>query len=271
MAIKLIAIDIDGTLVNSNKELTETVRKTIKRAKSQNIKVVIATGRPLKGVEQLLKQLELNDQKDQYVISFGGSLIETTSGKILFEKGITYDDFIDLEAISRKVNLHFNVISNDRIYTSNKDIGKYTMYESNILSMPLSYRTPEEMRNIDLIKAMYVDEPEVLDKAISQQEYFANIKKKLTLVKTSPVYYEAYAKGISKGNALKTLGNILKITPAETMAIGDEENDLSMIEYADVGVAMGNAIEHVKQIANYITEDNDHDGVAKAINMFALK
>lgn len=79
--IKLIAIDIDGTLVNSKKELTEGVKVAIKEAKNQGIKVVICTGRPLPGVTKLLKELELDNQDDQYVVCFGGNVVETTSGK----------------------------------------------------------------------------------------------------------------------------------------------------------------------------------------------
>lgn len=87
MDIKLIAIDIDGTLVNSKGQLTPKVKETIKQATAQGIKVVICTGRPLAGVTDLLAQLDLADQDDQYVVCFGGAVVETTSGKLIFQKG----------------------------------------------------------------------------------------------------------------------------------------------------------------------------------------
>lgn len=265
MDIKLIAIDIDGTLVDSQGKLTKKVIQTIKQAKEKGIKVVLCTGRPLPGVKPLLQQLGLDDQDDQYVVCFGGAVVETTSGKTLFQKGITYDDFVDLEAIARKLQLHFHAISTDRIYTCNKDLGYYTLYEANLVSMGISYRTPDELRDVPLVKAMFVEDAVILDPAIAKREYFAPLSERLDLMKTASFYYEAYAKGVNKGSALVKLCEILGITSENVMAIGDEENDLSMLEFAKLGVAMENGIPAVKEIADQITADNDHDGVALAI------
>lgn len=164
--IKMIAIDIDGTLVNSKKQVTLRVKQAIKMAKEKKIKVVICTGRPLTGVKALLQELELDAQDDQYVVCFGGAATYTTSGELIDERPISYEDYIDLEALARKLRLHFHAVSEDRLYTADRNIGDYTLYEANLVSMGISYRTPEEMRNIKLIKSMYVDEPEVLDAAI---------------------------------------------------------------------------------------------------------
>ncbi|KRL76254.1 sugar-phosphatase [Ligilactobacillus equi] len=269
--IKLIAIDIDGTLVNSKKELTEGVKVAIKEAKNQGIKVVICTGRPLPGVTKLLKELELDNQDDQYVVCFGGNVVETTSGKPLYQNGISYEDFVDLESIARKKNLHFQVISPDRIYTSNKDIGYYTLYEANLVSMGISYRTPEEMKDIPMVKGMFIDEPEILDPAIADRTYFAPLEDRLEFTKTAAFYYEAYTKGVNKGTALDKLCDILGLTADNVMAIGDEENDIPMLEFAKTAVAMENAVPAVKEVVNELTADNDHDGVAKAIKRLALK
>ncbi|MCG0754743.1 hydrolase [Lactiplantibacillus plantarum] len=262
--IKMIAIDIDGTLVNSKKQVTLRVKQAIKMAKEKKIKVVICTGRPLTGVKALLQELELDAQDDQYVVCFGGAATYTTSGELI-ERPISYEDYIDLEALARKLRLHFHAVSEDRLYTADRNIGDYTLYEANLVSMGISYRTPEEMRNIKLIKSMYVDEPEVLDAAIKQQKLFEPLKKQVTFTKSTPFYYEANTNGVSKGNALQVLCEKLSLTAANVMAIGDEANDLSMIKFAGHGVAMGNAIPEVKQVADEITVDNEHDGVAKAI------
>ncbi|ALO05408.1 hydrolase [Lactiplantibacillus paraplantarum] len=263
--IKMIAIDIDGTLVNSKKQVTLRVKQAIKMAKEKKIKVVICTGRPLTGVKALLQELELDAQDDQYVVCFGGAATYTTSGELIDERPISYEDYIDLEALARKLRLHFHAVSEDRLYTANRNIGDYTLYEANLVSMGISYRTPEEMRNIKLIKSMYVDEPEVLDAAIKQQKLFEPLKKRVNLTKSAPFYYEANANGVSKDNALQVLCEKLSLTAANVMAIGDEANDLSMIKFAGHGVAMGNAIPEVKQVADEITVDNEHDGVAVVI------
>ncbi|MDN7146323.1 sugar-phosphatase [Liquorilactobacillus mali] len=270
ISIKLVAIDIDGTLVNSQKELTKKVKETITQAKERNIKVVICTGRPISGVRKLLKELELDNQDEQYVVCFGGAVVQTTAGKIISSQPITYQNYLDLEKLARKLNLHFHAISEDRIYTANKDIGYYTVYESNLVSLGISYRTPDEMSNINLIKAMFIDEQAILDKAISNWGPFSKMENELVFTKSAPFYLEANAKGVNKGNALSKLGAVLGITPDEIMAIGDEQNDLSMIKFAGLGVAMKNAIPQVKEAASVTTDDNDHDGVAKAIQKYVL-
>lgn len=270
ISIKLIAIDIDGTLVNSQKKLTEKVKRTINQATKNNIKVVLCTGRPISGVRKLLKELDLDNQDNQYVICFGGAVVQTTAGKIISSQPITYQNYLELEKLARKLNLHFHAISEDRIYTANRDIGYYTVYESTLVSLGISYRTPAEMSNIRLIKAMFIDDQVILDKALSNWEPFAKLENNLVFTKSAPFYLEANAKGVNKGNALSKLGAVLGITSTEIMAIGDEQNDLSMIKYAGTGVAMGNAIGKIKEMANVITDDNDHDGVATAIEKYAL-
>lgn len=270
MKIKLIALDVDGTLVNSAKKLTAPVKEAIQKAKDCQIKIVICTGRPLSGVRQLLKELKLNQADDQFVICFGGGVVETTNGKVLSQQGLTYADFIDLEALARKLRLHFQALTNDRIYTCNKDIGDYTLYEANLVSLGISYRTPEEMRGLPLIKGMYIDPAPVLDKAIADRTPFKQLSDHLVFMKTAPFYFEAYPKGVNKGNALKKLCQRLHINADQVMAVGDEENDLSMLKFAGLGIAMGNAVPQVKKISTAQTLDNDHDGVAWAIKKYAL-
>lgn len=254
--IKIIAIDVDGTLLNSKKELTLKVKNTILKAKRAGIKIVIATGRPLSGVEKILTELGLDDQEDQYVVCFGGGVVETTAGDVLFEKKLTYDNYLDLETISLKLGLHFHASAPDRIYTADRDIGDYTLYEANLVNLGISYRTPAEMKDIPIIKCMYVDRQDLLDQKIADHRPFA---------KTAPFYYEANPKGVSKGNALKFLCHKLNLSSENLIAIGDEENDLSMIKLAGIGVAMGNAVPAVKEAAQRVTSDCDHDGVAEAI------
>ena len=263
--IKIIAIDVDGTLLNSKKELTLKVKNTILKAKRAGIKIVIATGRPLSGVEKILTELGLNDQEDQYVVCFGGGVVETTAGDVLFEKKLTYDNYLDLETISLKLGLHFHASAPDRIYTADRDIGDYTLYEANLVNLGISYRTPAEMKDIPIIKCMYVDRQDLLDQKIADHRPFAHLDDEITFTKTAPFYYEANPKGVSKGNALKFLCHKLNLSSENLMAIGDEENDLSMIKFAGIGVAMGNAVPAVKEAAQRVTSDCDHDGVAEAI------
>lgn len=270
MDIKIVAIDIDDTLLTSDKKLTKAVKSTINEAKKLGIKIVICTGRPLSGVQSLLKQLDLNNFSNQYVVSFGGSLVQTTDGGTISSQLLNYDDYVALEYLARRKKLHFHAIGKNRIYTSNRDIGKYTIYESSLVSLDVSYRTPEEMADIDIVKAMFIDEPNILDNALKDYSAFNDLSDKVTFTRSTPFYYEANSKGVSKGSALQKLCAELKLGPENLMAIGDGGNDLSMIEYAGLGVAMDNAVSTVKTASQVITADNNHDGVAKAIQKYVF-
>ena len=104
-AIKIIAIDIDATLLNSNHQLTDNVKNAIKSASKKGIKVVLTSGRPISGIRPFLKQLDLDDRNDQYVISFGGGVVETTSGRIISARSLSYEDYLDLQNIATKLGL----------------------------------------------------------------------------------------------------------------------------------------------------------------------
>lgn len=262
--IKLIAIDIDGTLVNTRKQITPKVKETIAKAKGQGIKIVITTGRPLSGAQQYLDELGLNHQDNQYIVSFNGAVVENTNGKVLFKRELGYQEYIDLETIARKLKLHFHAVGLDRLYTANRDIGHYTIYNSRIVKIEVSYRTQEEMAKISIIKCMYVDDPTYLDEKL-KSPLFEQMRTRVTFSKTEPFYYEATAANTDKATGLKILCEHLQIKPEEVMALGDEANDLPMIKFAGLGVAMGNAVAPTKEAANEITADCDHDGVAVAI------
>ena len=150
-AIKIIAIDIDATLLNSNHQLTNTVKNAIKSASEKGIKVVLTSGRPISGIRPFLKQLDLDDRNDQYVISFGGGVVETTSGRIISARSLSYEDYLDLQNIATKLGLHFHVESSERLFTSDRDLGKLNMRNSSINSvtgLPLREALPCIMKQI---------------------------------------------------------------------------------------------------------------------------
>lgn len=267
MSIKLVAIDIDGTLLNSAHQISPKVKETIKKANSQGVSIVLCTGRPLLGVTEQLKELDLYGDND-YVITYNGSLVQATKSKEVISKyTLSYEDFLDIEFMSRKIGTHLHTTDEHALYTANRDISKYSVYEAFLVDMPLKYRTIDEMTpDMSIIKMMFIDEPGILDEAITKIP--ASFKEKYTTVKSSDFFFEILNKEVSKGNALARLANHLGIDQSETMAIGDNENDISMIEYAGVGVAMGNATTNVKNIANEITATNDEDGVAVVINKY---
>ena len=259
MSIKLVAVDIDGTLLNNQKEITPEVFSAVQDAKAAGVKIVIATGRPIAGVQKLLEELELN-QPDNYVVTFNGGLVQDT---------VTGQELIKETLLGRKLGVHMHAITKDGIYTANRNIGKYTVYESNLVSMPIFYRTPEEMTNKEIVKCMYIDEPEILDAAIAKLP--PELAEKYTLVKSAPFYLEIVKKTVNKGAAILHLAEKLGLSKEQTMAIGDEENDRAMLEAVGSPVVMENGKEELKKIAKYITKSNDESGVAHAIREWVLK
>ncbi|MBL1230575.1 sugar-phosphatase [Enterococcus sp. BWB1-3] len=264
MTIKLVAIDIDGTLLDSNRNITARVKEAVQKANKQGVFIVLCTGRPLPGVKSLLEELNLYRDND-YVITYNGSLVQATKSKEVISKyTLSYTDFLEIELEARKVGSHLHMSDEQNIYTFNRDIGKYTVHEAYLVDMPLKYRSVEEITpDINVIKMMMIDEPKILDHSISQLP--SSLKEKYTTVKSTEFYYEILNKEASKGNALEKLAAHLNIPIEETMAIGDNENDLSMIEKAGIGVAMGNATENVKNAADVHTSSNDEDGVAEVL------
>ena len=137
MSIKLIAVDIDGTLLNSQRQVTPEVFQAIQDAKAAGVKVVIATGRPIPGVLPLLEELNLNQDGD-YVITFNGGLVqETSTGNELIRETLSYEDYLDIEVLANKLGVHSHAITKDGIYTSNRNIGRYTVHESTLVHMPI--------------------------------------------------------------------------------------------------------------------------------------
>lgn len=268
MTIKLIAIDIDGTLLNNDHRITPGTKATIQAALAANIKVVLCSGRPLTGVTPFLHELGISGS-DQYAITFNGSMAQTVTGNVLVQHALSYTDYIDLEAWARKQAVHFQVETPERLYTANPDISWETVVESHLVHLPIAIRTLDEMpTDLNMPTAMFIDEEAVIDRVITAIPQ--NFHDRFYVVRTSPKFIEVMNKNASKGKTLHELATRLQVNADEIMAIGDQGNDLPMIQYAGVGIAMGNASEPVKEIADHITLPNTEDGVAAAINRYAL-
>lgn len=266
---KLIALDIDGTLLNTEKKITKKVFDSIQEAKRNGNKVVLSTGRPLPGVTPLLEELNLTAEGD-YVICFNGAVVqEVKTKKVISNIEMTYDDFKSIYELSKKLNTYLHISTPIDVVTPNEKPSKYTVLESDLNKIPLVYKPEEEIdETMTFCKVMIVDEPEKLEEIIKNvpQEFF----DKYTVVRSAPFFLEFLNKKANKGNALKALCKNIDLSIDKAIAVGDEENDKHMIEYAGLGVAMGNARDSIKNIANYITRTNNEHGVAHVIDKFLL-
>ena len=271
LAIKLIAVDLDGTLLTTTKQILPETERILKQANSQGIKIVLASGRPLSGVKEFNKQLGLEGKK-QYDIVFNGAVIQDLSGNILMNQEMNYRDFTNMRKLQRlaHVNLHFE--TPECYWTCDRNIGVNLERNATFTNNVLKVRKAEEITQdftFNKVGLSVLDDEREVDKLWNNIPQWAFAK--YDIVRSFSSIIEINIKDASKGNAVLQLAERLKIKPSQIMVIGDQGNDISMFTNPDfMKIAMGNAIEEIKDYANYVTEDNDHDGIAKAIKKFVL-
>lgn len=269
MAIKLVALDMDGTTLLPDHTISPAVKQAIAAARKQGVHVVLCTGRPYAGVGSYLRELNMDEPED-YCVTYNGALVQKASdGSAVIQIPLDYEDYTYLEALSREVGSHFHALDRHTLYTANRDISRYTVHESMVTTIPLVFCEAENMhQNGPFLKVMMIDEPEILDAAIAKIP--AEVFERYNLVKSSPYFLEMLNKRVNKGTAIQAIAEQLGIKPEEVMAVGDHENDIAMIEYAGIGVAMDNGIDKTKAVSDFITKSNLEDGVAYAIEKFVL-
>lgn len=270
--IKLVAIDIDDTLVNTSKEITDQVKDSLHKATEAGVKIVLTTGRPVKGVQAYLKTLGLADLEDQYVITYNGSVVETTSGQVIASQEVGYPAYESMTHFGQK-NWGEEVLVQaemlEDIYTTNRVINPMASRESYFMSMPIHVLDLADMpAEGNYVKVMLIAEVAKIDEI--QQKLPKEIFDNYTIVRSDQYFLEILNKEASKGNGLRALADHLGIDMSETMAIGDQQNDMSMLETAGFGVAMGNAIPELKEIADAVTTTQDEHGVGVAIHKYVL-
>ena len=266
---KLVAIDMDGTLLREDKTISERTKKAIQSAREKDVTVVLATGRPIEGVSRYLEELNMYTDKD-YVLSYNGALVQKTLSKEVIGKvALTGEDLHYLKKLSDELNVNIHAFSESKGLITPKN-SKYTEVEASINNINIHEINFDTISKDEVIvKIMMIDEPEILGPAIENlpKEVF----EKYTVVRSTPYFLEFLNKEVNKGVGVEMLAKHLGIKQEEVITFGDAGNDLHMIEYAGLGVAMANAFDEVKEAANYITDSNENDGVAKAIEKFILE
>lgn len=266
---KLVAIDIDGTLLNDERQITLEVREAIQQAIAQGVKIVITTGRPMPGVQPILDELGIQGS-EQFVITYNGGWVQKAdSSETIFKAPIAYEDYELVQNFADAQDAYLQVETPDAAHTVHHVINRWGSDENALVNLPLHVHEADELpRELDLIKAMITDETAFVDAV--QERVPATIQSRLTVIRSTAHNLEFINKTTSKGEALLRLADYLGIAHEDTMAIGDQENDTTMIEMAGLGVAMGNAIEKIKAIADDITTSNNENGVAVALQRHVL-
>ncbi|MGG0921580.1 Cof-type HAD-IIB family hydrolase [Leuconostoc suionicum] len=267
--IKIVSIDIDGTLINDERQIPLDVKSAVQQALAQDVKVVITTGRPLPGVRNILDELGIVGS-EQYVITHNGGLMQTADGsQILFHAALDLAEYKELNAFMREQKTYIQAEDQFAAYTTNRLIHRWASFENSLVNLPLHIvDNDNELEDVEIIKGIANAESDDLDNV--QANVPISISDKMSVIRSTANNLEFINKDASKGNALEALAKALNVDIKNTMAIGDQENDYSMIERAGLGVAMGNAIEKIKTIADIETATNNDSGVARALEKYVL-
>ncbi|MDY6012535.1 sugar-phosphatase [Clostridium sp.] len=266
---KLIALDMDGTLLNDDKVVSERNKEALRKAKELGVYVVLASGRPIEGLLKFLEELDLLGE-DDYVLSYNGCLVQKTkSREAVCDVTLKGRDLKYLKELADEAGLNIHAFSKEKGLITPKE-NKYTTYEAHHNGIDFHIDDFKDIKDEeDIIKVMMIDEPEILDAGMKKLPN--EVYEKYSVAKSAPFFLEFFNKEANKGVGVKLLANHLGIKREEVITVGDEMNDFSMIEYAGLGVAMGNACDKIKEISNFITDTNNNDGVAKVIEGFIIK
>lgn len=278
MAIKLVALDLDGTLLTSEKTIDPETKKRLLKAQDRGISIVIATGRDKGGIDFVSEPLQLGDSGKNFVAGVNGQIVydfhhKEYSVDTVFEG----KDATRIMQLAKKMN--FEVISccGYDHYDYIKPMLKFMKrMRSLIKGRPMDFGFNQGKRNFISVTSDHVITKDINKFVFIQTaSYFKRnlpvIREELKdyeILSVGPAWIEVMPKGVSKGNALLKIGKKLGITSDEMMAFGDAENDLSMFQCVKYGIAMGNAMESLKAIAYDVTDTNENMGIAKALDKY---
>ncbi|WP_297713449.1 Cof-type HAD-IIB family hydrolase [Clostridium sp.] len=274
--IRVIIMDVDGTLTNGKKEITKKTKNALIKAQELGVTLILASGRPTSGLMDFARELDM-DKHDGLLVSFNGSkVVDCQTNKVLFNETMSVEEGQAVLEHMKKFNVKPMIDKGNYMYVNNvfdNEIlingepfniiqyesrgGKFKLCEKDDLAAFVDY---------PLNKILTAGDPDYL------QENYKNMmdpfKDKLSCMFTAPFYFEFTAKGIDKAKALDTVLSPMGFKREEMIAFGDGDNDVSMIEYAGIGVAMENAVDDLKAIANEVTLSNEEDGIAYTLSKY---
>lgn len=276
MKYKLICIDMDGTLLSNDHKVSDYNAEAIRKASEIGIHIAITTGRIYASAKYYSQIIGIDAP---IITANGASIKDSGDGAVIYNNPIPTNVLIGFANILKKHNLKANFTTGDTIFTTYEIPETHTYKISNKIvsdDLKVNFLTFDNIEDGfskfegEVLKCFVGEDIKLDDLKNARNEITKEFGNDLHIVSSGPNNFEIMQKDSSKGNAAKKLAKVLGINQDEVMCIGDSENDLSMIKFAGLGVAMGNSMELLKESANYITETNDNSGVARAIEKFCF-
>ena len=267
--IRVLALDLDGTLTNDEKKITPRTRAALDAAMAQGVTIVLASGRPTAGIMPLAKDLGL-DKKGGCILAYnGGAIIDCKTGETLYQKRLDPDMVPKLCAFAAEQDIAILTYNKKGVVTERPE-DEWAAREGFTCHLPM-IKVEDLAAYVDypICKMLITLDPARRDEVCAEGQ--KRFEGRVDLYPSSPFFIEAVPLGVAKDVSLGDLLEKMGLTRENLMACGDGLNDRSMLAFAGTGVAMQNAEDAVKAVASYVTTaDNNHDGVAEAIEKFIL-
>ncbi|PLR47334.1 hypothetical protein CYR34_14360 [Chimaeribacter arupi] len=263
---KLVVLDLDGTLLTTDKKITDRTKKVIWHLAAQGVIIALASGRTMSGIRGVIDELSLKSES-LYVIACNGAQVWSESTQhFIANQCLSVDDVRFIRQWGRLIGMAcYTQHAGELVVEDNRDIPLNARRYSRL---GIHVTTDTLLLNMPAPKVMFIEDQFSID--LLAQQVPADIIKRYQCVRSEPHYYEVMAMGVNKGEACRILAAYLGIASVNILALGNELNDCEMLRYAGKGIAMGNASEVVQRCADDITASNDEEGVAKAITRFCL-
>lgn len=265
---KVLVLDIDGTLTNAKKEITPRTKKAIFDMQERGHKLVLASGRPTAGVWPIAEELKLS-KYGGYILSFNGAKVIQCQTKEIISQNAIPEEWIP-DIYQAAITQHTGLISYlENTILAATEIDEYIRLEAKINHMPIEkVENFVEYISFAITKCLMTGHGEHME--VVEQKLKKQFEGKLSIYRSEPFFLEIMPINVDKAFALENLSQHLNLTKEHFISCGDGFNDITMIEFAGLGVAMKNAQEKVKKVADYITKSNEEDGVAHVIEKFIL-
>ena len=259
--IKMVATDIDGTILNWDFKFSPAVIDCIKNLSARGVRVVLVTGRMHIAALQLAQKLELKTP----VVSYQGGLIKEQSGKTLYEKTLNVNRAKEVIKWAKENSVHINLYMDDVLYVENDNIAIKRYTGERFIPYKVCNFNDLEIKNVNKILAIDFDDAE---RVTGWVNYLKEKMPELYIVKSTPYFCEISNPDAKKSCAVEFLAKYYAINKEEILCIGDQNNDIELLKAGGIAVAMGNATDELKECADFVTDTIDNDGFVKAIEKY---